>query len=495
MEYERKINNKLLLYIFVFVSLLKFNFCYIVLPFKINSPPSANDLTEIVNFLVNNELIITLPIGEPKTNIEFYASMNQYPYYLEEGSCISHSSSSNTYYFLNSNSYSLTRNLSDCIVKLDTCSLVQEKLYLYEDIHLNKLVELYPFISYFGNRKDNINRNNKQICGKIGFQIENRPYRLYEYENFITMLKKNSKINSYSWHIHYYETPYKKSENEYYDGAIVFDVFNKKFYDDFPYFKNDNDYSYINAKDLERILAWTFTFDKISYSINDTKIELNNKESGLAFEKDIILCTDEYFKNIKTEFFSDYFDKKICFLVEGQYSYIYCDKNTFEKSVKEFPALSFTSSNLNKTFILDGNDLFKEYNNKLLFMIVLEKYSYKLWALGKAFMKKYHFYFDNDKKFIGCFEKIIPKNKETKSFFDKIKWYIFIIIGIIIGFFLGKQIRDRRRKLRANELEDKYEYLSSKSINNNNKDINSNTISNYKEIKSQLYDITSEKDN
>jgi len=494
MEYERKINNKLYFYILIFALLLKPNFCYIVLPFKINSPKNSIELTEIVNFLVNNELIITLPIGDPKTNIDFYASMNEYPYYLEEGSCISNSLSSTSYYYLNSNSYSLTKNVSDCIVKLDTCSLGKEKLFLYEDIYLNKIVELYPFISYFGNKKSNINKNNKQICGKIGFQIENRPYRLYEYENFITMLKKNSKINSYSWYIHYYETPYKKSENEYYDGAIIFDVFNKKFYDDFPYFKNDNDYFYINVKDLERILAWTFTFDKIYYSINDTKIELNNRESGLAFEKDIILCTEEYFKNIKAEFFKDYFDKKICFLVEGKYNYIYCDKNTFEKSVKEFPALSFKSSSLNKTFILNGDDLFKEYNNNLLFMIVLEKYSYKLWTLGKIFMKKYNFYFDNDKKFIGCFEKIIPKKSETKSFFDKIKWYIFIIIGIIIGFFLGKKIRDKRRKLRANELEDKYEYLSNKSINNN-KDINSQSISNYKEIKSQLYDMTSEDNN
>ena len=162
--------------------------------------------------------------------------------------------------------------------------------------------------------------------------------------------------------------------------------------------------------------------------------------------------------------------------------------------MKEFPALSFKSNGLNKTFILNGDDLFKEYNNNLLFMIVFEKYSYKLWTLGKIFMKKYNFYFDNDKKFIGCFERIIPKKNETKSFFDKIKWYIFIIIGIIIGFFLGKKIRDRRRKLRANELEDKFEYLSNKSINNNN-DINSNTMSNYKEIKTQLYDITSENNN
>jgi hypothetical protein len=151
--------------------------------------------------------------------------------------------------------------------------------------------------------------------------------------------------------------------------------------------------------------------------------------------------------------------------------------------------------------VLNGEDVFKEYNNYYLFMIIFKEYSYKLWTLGQIFMKKYNFYFDSDKKLIGCFEKIIQEKEKNNfiTFFDKIKWYLFIIIGIIIGFLIGKKIRDKARKLRANELEDNYEYLENQAkgiesgnIIDNDSSINTQTISNYSEIKSQLYNYNEE---
>lgn len=490
MKWFRKRNNNFPFYLIIItIFLFKFSLSYIVLPFKINTPLKTSNMTELVNNLVDNKLIITLPIGNPKTNIDFYASMNQYLYYLEEDSCLIDSSSA--YVPLNSNSYNYKKNLTLCSVKLDICSLGQDILYLYEDLDLKQTTELSPFMFYLGKQKNNIN-NNKGICGKMGFQIDNAPYKLYEYDNFIKILKKNSKIESYSWYIHYYEKPYKRKENEYYDGAIIFDIFNKKFFDDFSYIKNDIDRYTINVKDLEAILAWTFSFDKIYYNINDTKIEINNKEGGLAFESDLVLCPEGYFESIKTKYFDSFFKNDICFLVKGRYNYIYCDKNKFQENVMNFPELIFKNNGLNKTFILTGEDLFREYNNYLLFMISFKEYSYKLWVLGKIFMKKYHFYFDRDKKIIGCFDKN-DKSKDNSfiHFLNKIKWYIFIIIGILIGFLIGKKIRDKARKLRANELEDQFEYLENKANDN----INNNNISNYKAIKSQLFDVSQEENN
>ena len=480
-------NNLILINILLIIgSLIKYNFSYIVLPFKYRSFPKTTNMTEIIYNLLDNKLIITLSIGSPPKNIDFYASMNEYIYYLEEDSCLIDSKSS--YSNSNSETFSLEHEEEFCPVKMDICSLCQDKIYLYEDINLKNKTEIFPFNFYFGNNKNN--KKGKGICGRIGFQKENIPYHIYEYENFIRFLKKNSKIISYSWYIHYFETPFKKNDNEIYDGAIIFDIFNKKFNDDFPYFKSDNDYYYVNSKDLRRILAWTFIYDKIYYTMNDTRIEINNKEIGLAFEIDVVLCPEEYFESIKNNYFDYYFQNNICFLVEGKYNYIYCNKNNFENNIKNFPSLYFESNGLNKTFILNGDDLFKEYNNYLLFMVVLEKNSYKLWALGKIFMKKYNFYFDNDKKIIGCFDKVLIKDESKQNFFDKIKWYLFIIIGVIIGFLIGKKIRDKARKLRANELEDKYEYLENKKKDKDN--IDTNTISNYKEIKSQLFDMSEE---
>ena len=141
---------------------------------------------------------------------------------------------------------------------------------------------------------------------------------------------------------------------------------------------------------------------------------------------------------------------------------------------------------LNKTYILKSDDLFKDCGNYFLFMIIQQKNGFKIWTLGRIFMKKSEFYFDSHKKIIGYFETVNMKseNKLNTNFFDKIKWYLFIVVGIAVGIFIGKEIREKKRKLRANELEDNYEYLE-----NNNNGANNKSISNYNEIKTQLYSI------
>ena len=124
-------------------------------------------------------------------------------------------------------------------------------------------------------------------------------------------------------------------------------------------------------------------------------------------------------------------------------------------------------------------------------MIIQQKNGFKIWTLGRIFMKKSEFYFDSHKKIIGYFETINIKkeNKLNINFFDKIKWYLFIVVGIAVGIFIGNKIREKKRKLRANELEDNYEYLENniKENKTNNNDINNKSISNYKEIKAKLY--------
>ena len=60
---------------------------YIVLPFRMNFPKNDNNITKLFNELFDNKLIITLPLGNPQKNVDFYATMNEYIYYLEEGSC------------------------------------------------------------------------------------------------------------------------------------------------------------------------------------------------------------------------------------------------------------------------------------------------------------------------------------------------------------------------------------------------------------------------
>lgn len=488
---------KYIIHLLTFFLIFKLAETYIVLPFKNYSPKYDNNITKLFNELLDNKLIITLPIGTPKKNIDFYATMNEYIYYLSENICKMNNNdyTQSNYYNIKESETFKEKDKINNFIKLNPCYLGEDIIYLYQDINLKSTIEV-PLEFYYDMNKE---KNNNKICGIMGFQNSNIPFRLYDYDNLINVLKKNNIINSYSWYVHYFE---KKINN--FDGAIILDIFNSKFLNDFPFLEKNDDYNTLNAVDLEYILSWSFDFDEIYYTLNETKFEKKICRSGLAFETDFIHCPEIYFESIKNNFFKFFLENNICFLVEENYFYIYCEKNGFEKHKKDFPSLHFKSIGLNQSYVLNSDDLFKDFGNFYFFMIIKPRYSVKLWTLGKIFMKKSNFFFDSNKKIIGYFNKksnieLNEGKSKVENFFNKIKWILFIL-GIIIGIIIGKKIREKARKLRANELEDNYEYLENKikedNENKNNNNYDGNKVikgkSNYSEIKSKLYDINEE---
>ena len=95
-----------------------------------------------------------------------------------------------------------------------------------------------------------------------------------------------------------------------------------------------------------------------------------------------------------------------------------------------------------------------------------------VWSVGKIFIKKYPFIFDYDKKAIsfvhinnynekGNKEQNTNNNKNYNIWKD-FKIYIFVfllIVAIVIGIFIGKMLWKKQRKMRANELDDNYDYI------------------------------------
>lgn len=79
-------------------------------------------------------------------------------------------------------------------------------------------------------------------------------------------------------------------------------------------------------------------------------------------------------------------------------------------------------------------------------------------------MSKYLFTFNSDSKEIGFYSKNINDKIEIADKKSNFSFSIFIekiMIGaalIIVGIFLGRKLFGLRRKLRANELEEKFEY-------------------------------------
>ena len=106
----------------------------------------------------------------------------------------------------------------------------------------------------------------------------------------------------------------------------------------------------------------------------------------------------------------------------------------------------------------------------------------RVWHLGRIFLKKYLFVFDNDQKtitYIGINKLNKKGNKndiKTDNNFSNNKFYLILLlsiliigIAVVVGLFIGKIIFNKNKKKRANELDDDYEYIEKK--NNKNESI------------------------
>ena len=125
-------------------------------------------------------------------------------------------------------------------------------------------------------------------------------------------------------------------------------------------------------------------------------------------------------------------------------------------------------------------DLFvkSSFNDDIyLFQMIFADNSYK-WIFGKPLFKKYCTVFDQDKRIFGFYTETSEyNNDENKSDGFKNWLYLVIILAsiffifciILIVIFLKKYPFNKRKK-KANELEDDYEY------NDNNIDKNQNDL-------------------
>jgi hypothetical protein len=86
--------------------------------------------------------------------------------------------------------------------------------------------------------------------------------------------------------------------------------------------------------------------------------------------------------------------------------------------------------------------------------------------LGKPFSLKYKFLFNPDVRQIGFYVKSNDDDNKGNSFLKYFLYTMLIIILIaifvVVGIILGKKIYGLKRKKRANEMEDDYEYFEGK---------------------------------
>lgn len=348
----------------------------------------------------------------------------------------------------------------------------KEKFKFYNDIKMNKDNISFYDIEFIHTV------NNTEICFFDGLQLTNE-YKTKEINLFI-QLKNNLKSKSYSWMLKF---------NSPDEGYFIFgDIMGNKniyFMKDINIEENCK-YAYVKPFSSGTIF-WKLNFDYLYLGDNVTVF---NIEVNIDIDSQFIRIPDNIFYKIKKIYFSDYFNYNyqgghpICFekYIFAKFKGIYCKKNELLKTTNNFknlPIFNFYSSDLYLNITFMPEELFRDFNNTLFFLVghdtQIEKNE---WRIGTILLQKYSIIFDPESKKLNILEynnqNIIEEEKIVIE--DKKNIYIAVLITLLlsaiifcfIGVRYGKKIY-QSRKIKANELNDGYDYSSYKEISSKKK--------------------------
>ena len=425
----------------IFIILFEYsNFEIIVLPFK-NS--NSNDKNNFLKNFIKKDFITDIYIGTPPQIININIAPKDYRFYIGNNICFQNSSS--FYNYSKSLSYEeITPGYSPFEYFVDCC-YAYDKISLYNNINLTKNISIDKFQFFFA-KKNKLNENSKIFCGSLGISNNVEDINDYYDENFFissffSSLKTGEYINKYTWTYEYFENN-KYINNIINDSNILNNYEGLLIIGEYPHEYNPikyMGYQLINIYSDKKIdkFSWSFKYNKIYYYINndiiynnininkegDNIINLKDKEVELLLNIEYIISTNEFFYSIKGNFFDFYLNKIICLiniikLERNEYKIISCKNKYFTiDEMKKFPSIYFYNKEFNYKFKLNYNELFKENNNEIYFLLYFHKY--KFWKLGKLFLKKFHFSFNIDSKTIHFYsnydEILLNKKKELTN--------------------------------------------------------------------------------
>ena len=484
---------------------------YISLPFKQKNPyyrryPPNYSSANFINDFFTNNLLVDMNLGTPIQDINLVLNPSS--------SCftfIEKMKSNN----INKNTISkyIPKKSLTFLLNKNNRGMTAEDLFLFKDennknifnnIHipfsldldLGEINEETEFIGELG------------LNSKFGLNDKNCP-------NFMSELKKKKDIKEKIFSLVYkYET-----KGNLFIGNSLYNIDGDKY--------KKNNFFKINVIKDKNGVKWNINFDKIyihdlylegnntlSNKANEGKIYLNTKQVNIKIDQKIMIGTSEYKKMIDNLYFNKLIKSNICkyeivpFNSRNYYIYsctallfatfesAYPDNDFYQEPIYHylhFPSIIFQSDTLKYSFELKYEDLFQLSGGRFYFMVIFdsdeENKNSQEWTIGEQFIKKHTFSFNIDRKSILFYnEKQFNDNFEENDAIEydnlekKENKNIFIIILIVAGicfsilsFYLGIKIRERRKK-RANELRDEYEYVSERETNN----MSINSTNNYK---------------
>ena len=418
----------LLLNIISIITYFHFSSSYLSIPFQVKSNVTKDE-NDIMPYLLFKGIYINIKFGSENEEFSLPLKMKTYPLYISSSSSNIKSKkynekSSKTYIKLENTTITSNQDLIEGYKSLDTISI--------NNITINK----YSFIL-----------TEKQITeesGGIGLKIAPtfEEYGIYKnISSFITQLKKNNFINSFSFSFKY------KNENE---GLFIIgaepDEIDPKHY---------NENNSITVKSSLNYGGGRWMIKLYNVTFNGKQVFIGPYSYGeILSEVQFIYGVNNFRKIIS----SDFFNQSGCFEKYNEkfgFTYFYCNENI---DIKKFNDLIFTSEEKNH-FIFTYKDLFYNFKGFNYFLVVFGKDN--SWSLGQIFLRKYYTVFNSDKKVVKWYFYEEKKGNFNVLLFFCIIFFI-IIIGLVIYLYYFKKTIILKKKKRANELEDDYEYIPEK---------------------------------
>ena len=467
--------------IFFLFLLFKLSFSEIIkIPFGIINTEKDIDSSPLISKLVYNKLYINFTIGTPPKKIKLFLRKDSFSLFINEAN----------FNQTSSNSLELLSGLKTFFLDIYTTG------YFSKDI-MN-----------FGNYKNDnlkldfvLSVSDDNYLGGFGLKI---PFNSADsVPSFLFTLKNNSIISSLTWTLkyNYSNKPLIESINDKNNpiGELIIGG-DPHEYEENKSIYSENQYNFLEAPIHDRKYYWNLKFKSIYTLSEGDKIGIINNnywtdEISLKAEYSVIWGPEVYKEIIHKIFFDKYgYKNTICFEKpipqRSNLHYIECDRND-NFDLKKYPTIFFESLEFNKTFELTYEDLFvlDEKSNKFIYLIVFPvNYYESTWSLGIPFIRKYQFTFNEDKKVIGFYNSNDnTKDKEKKKskiwlyFLVTFLFIVFCILLVLLGMLIHKMVYGEKRRKKANELDDDYDYETKKNIESINSENNINENENKKD--------------
>jgi len=283
--------------------------------------------------------------------------MDQYFFTLAKGFCLSNSISN----YVPSESNTYEKATTTVFSSLFTNGTLSKENFTFYN-NSNSIANKLEFILGIASSEIFDITDLDKICGYLGLQSSSGSIYIESY-SLIYELKSKGIIDSKKWGIIFYDEKNKKNG---YDGALFLGIKEKNYNDILNIDKKPNiNYNYSSVYSLQYLtknVNWEIKFDEIYYKINGQNYTFNKSLQGqFLVDYNYIISNEDFFNEIKNNFFDKYIKDNICFVVKNEtykkskdadeqlIHMIICDKNKF-KDMDKFPNVHFIHRELNEIF-------------------------------------------------------------------------------------------------------------------------------------------------